>query len=360
MNQPSAGPRPPMFYVTLVMTAFFACFALWGILCMVGLPQFASLLGVGNAFNTSGWALALLLAVARFRGWNDADFPIELVLPLLMVAVGDWEGIVYKIHTPTVDELLFAFDKIYGYPEFLLGRMFYGARPVLWLGKAVYFALMLPIVVVHVALKDNKLRIRLWSAVALMGVLGVIFYYVCPAAGPIYVFKNYPQMPVVTAPAARMIPHLVPNCTPSVHLAMALLALFFAWRCARWCRNFGLAFLGATVLVTLGLGEHYVIDLVLGVPFAVAIEGMTYREGRRRAYACFLLVLAWEIALDKGWALRLPAPAALLLSCLTVAAPLAGMARVPRRSAGGAEEARREEENATRDRCETVESGLQI
>jgi PAP2 superfamily len=319
-----SNKKPPAFYIMLVVVSFCLWFATWAVLCRVGQTHAAAFLAVGNIFNMTGWVGALAMAVARIWGLNDDDFPIELLLPLLMIAVRDWEGLVYYFQTPSADEMLFSFDKIFGYPEFFLGRIFLAVPLVLVLAKVVYFILLIPVVVVHLALPDRRLRWRLWTSVALMGLFGVIFYYFCPAAGPIYVFHEYPRIPAVDAPVVKFIPNLIPNCTPSVHLAMALLVLLYSRLCGRAWQVLGWVFLGLTVLVTLGLGEHYVIDLVLGVPFAGAIDGLADRKRRRKAYACFLLVLVWEVALCHGLALYLPAPVAFLLSCLTVAAPFAG------------------------------------
>jgi len=181
-------------------------------------------------------------------------------------------------------------------------------------------------VVVHLSLKDAKLRWKLWASVALMALLGVIFYQFCPAAGPVYVFPGYPRIPTVLLPSERLIPYLIPNCTPSVHLAMAVLALLYAKSCGRFCRAFAWVFVALTVFVTLGLGEHYFIDLVLAIPFAVGIESVV--NGRRKkAYGFLLLVIAWEVALRFGWALHVPAAAALLLSGLTAVIPCLGPLR---------------------------------
>jgi hypothetical protein len=271
----------------------------------------------------TGWLGALVIAMGRIWGWNDDELPVELFLPLLMIIVGDWEGLVYRISSPSVDELVFSFDRIYGYPEFFLGRVFSSAPVVIVLAKAFYFALMMPVVAVYLALNDSKLRRKLCISVALMGLFGAIFYHFCPAAGPIYVFHEYPRLPVLSSPEVRLLPHLVLNATPSVHLAMALLVLLYSRYCSRLCQVFGWVCLALTVLTILGLGEHYVIDLVLGVPFAAAIDGLPDRSRRRKAYGCFLLVLVWEFALCHGLALHIPAPVALLLSCMTVAAPFA-------------------------------------
>ncbi len=59
------------------------------------------------------------------------------------------------------------------------------------------------------------------------------------------------------------------------------------------------AFLGLTLLATLGLGEHYLIDLVVAVPFAVAAMAGCVKQYRRAA-AAGALVSAWLVYLRFG------------------------------------------------------------
>jgi hypothetical protein len=76
-----------------------------------------------------------------------------------------------------------------------------------------------------------------------------------------------------------------------------------------------------TVLATLGLGEHYVIDLVLSVPYAVAIWSLVERQWMR--FGMLLsIVIVWLVALREGWAILLPMPVAWLLCGMTVLAAL--------------------------------------
>jgi hypothetical protein len=248
-----------------------------------------------DPFNWIGWLGALIMAVARFWGWNSGEFPFELFLPLLMIVSGDWQYLMLSrsSHFSSADEMVLAFDKVYGYPEFLLGRMFLSAPVILVVAKAIYAMLVMPVVAVYLALRDDGLRRRLCASFALMGLSGVVFYQFCPAAGPHYVFHEYPWVVPTLSPQVKLLPHLILNAVPSVHLAMAVLVLLYARYCSKLCQSLAWVFLALTVLVTLGLGEHYVIDLVLGVPFAVAIDCVTDRSQRRRAYACFLLVLVW-------------------------------------------------------------------
>jgi hypothetical protein len=74
-----------------------------------------------------------------------------------------------------------------------------------------------------------------------------------------------PLAPYPWAPGAAR------NCMPSLHLAWALIL----WRttvgaraAVRWA---AIAFVLVTALATLGSGEHYLVDLIVAAPFAVAL-----------------------------------------------------------------------------------------
>jgi hypothetical protein len=81
----------------------------------------------------------------------------------------------------------------------------------------------------------------------------------------------------------------------------------------------------STAIATLSLGEHYTIDLIVSVPFVVAIDklsnALNNRDERRSMYLCFIIVLLWESALRRGTALELSTPAVWLLSIGTILMP---------------------------------------
>lgn len=95
-------------------------------------------------------------------------------------------------------------------------------------------------------------RQQLIRALLIGAVLGLLCYYLFPAVGPIWVGT----------------PNAIRNCMPSLHLTWALLIWIFASRRARWPM---LAFLILTAVATMGLGEHYFIDLVAAVPFTTLV-----------------------------------------------------------------------------------------
>jgi hypothetical protein len=59
---------------------------------------------------------------------------------------------------------------------------------------------------------------------------------------------------------------------PSVHLAWALLAAIEARRLGLIWRTIFAAFTVLTAFATIALGEHYVIDLIVAIPFTFAVH----------------------------------------------------------------------------------------
>ena len=97
-----------------------------------------------------------------------------------------------------------------------------------------------------------------------------------------------------------------------------ILLFWFSWV---YCRKPAIVFFGltgiGTVLATLGLGEHYVIDLVLSFPLAAGMLALVGKQWKRSA-AMFTAVIIWLVALRVGWAIAIPVPLVWLLSVVTV------------------------------------------
>ena len=140
-----------------------------------------------------------------------------------------------------------------------------------------------------------------------------------------------------------MVPRAARNCFPSLHFAWTLLTFWYSRGMHPAARGLLLALAGLTALSTLGLGEHYAIDLVAAVPFALWIEalfaaGLPLRAPRRRLALLVppALLLAWAaIALAPADAI---VPGALLwpLAAATVAIPLFLEHRLARGAAAAA------------------------
>jgi membrane-associated phospholipid phosphatase len=111
--------------------------------------------------------------------------------------------------------------------------------------------------------------------------LAVPFYLAIPVCGPAFaypaVWKTFPLHLPNDSPR-HMIPiDAAPNGIPSVHMATALLIFWFLRRWW-WGSLVGFGFVLLTILSTLGLGQHYLFDLICAIPYAVLVYLLaTYR-----------------------------------------------------------------------------------
>ena len=126
---------------------------------------------------------------------------------------------------------------------------------LVYVGVPVYAALVLV---------SSPGRITCAKVLALTTVASPIFYYLFPAVGPVWVG-------VASAPR---------NCIPSLHMTWALVLLMYA---PPRLRVPAIIFAALTVGATLGLGEHYVIDIVLAVPYTLAADWVVCRLSRWRS-----------------------------------------------------------------------------
>ena len=129
---------------------------------------------------------------------------------------------------------------------------FLGAAMVAWYG-------------IHLVMRGGQPR-KLLYGYLIAYLVGGCLYGIVPAMGPRYAFGSafpmgHPNVAPVPAPLEGY-----PNAMPSLHVATALLFVLFNNR-KRWLLSIALLFLTGTVAATLAL-EHYVIDLIVAVPFA--------------------------------------------------------------------------------------------
>jgi hypothetical protein len=170
-----------------------------------------------------------------------------------------------------------------------------------------------------------------WLSVAL-GIVGFLLYQVSPASGPVYLFsKDFPfHVPDLTGlaiqpawlqPAAR-------NGMPSLHVGWTLLLFWNMRRRNWWMGAIAAAYLTLTALATLGFGEHYLADLIVTPPLALAIQAACTRTespiGSKVRWIALAtgaaITLAWLIAFRTGAALRIPEGAAVWSITLASAA----------------------------------------
>jgi hypothetical protein len=213
------------------------------------------------------------------------------------------------LHPKTFDLYLYSFDcSLRVQLSFVLGQMFARYEWLRIAGLLFYIALPLPLALVYAA----RLRLEIEKAFPVMlaflvtGPLGVLFYNLVPAAGPVHVFgQSFPWHPLLTSQAMHLVLETIPlkgarNAIPSLHMAWVLLVWWNSKGLARWIRVVALAFVWFTVMATLGTGEHYFVDLVVAFPFALMVQALCmyrlpFRYGPRRVAFLFgtFASLAW-------------------------------------------------------------------
>jgi hypothetical protein len=214
----------------------------------------------------------------------------------------------------TYDLYLYAADGAFGMqPSFFFGRAMAASRA---LGIACVLAyLLLPLVMALVYAVSQPIRAERasWDLISLLmlaGMGGWILYNVVPAAGPRYLFAAsfpYHALPYRLLPKLLLekvpVPSTVPrNAIPSLHLTWALLLYWNTKGMSRILRASLGIYLALTVVSTLGTGEHYFVDLLAAVPFALMVQAVV-------SPACHVplsrrvLVSSYGLGLTLGWLL---------------------------------------------------------
>jgi PAP2 superfamily len=206
-----------------------------------------------------------------------------------------------KLHPKVFDLFLYSFDcSLRVQIAFDLGKVLV-TWP--WLHSACllfYLALPLPLALVFAAqLRQSISRaLPVMLAFLLTGPVGVLFYNMLPACGPIHLFgPAFPLHPPAIADVMRvkletvLIPHDARNAIPSLHMAWVLLVWWSSRGLARWIRAIAFSFLAFTAVATMGIGEHYFVDVIVAYPFALmvlALCSFTLPSSSEKRRAAFL------------------------------------------------------------------------
>lgn len=236
----------------------------------------------------------LLLAAAVLQIFKPRDKrPLALFFTAFLTGIEmlaiDWVlGRLCSITRIRYDLYVYCVDRWLGAPSFPLGR-FAQAHPTWW-SPVLYSYDLLPcafliLAVAYFFLLPMQEAVRMAMTFFAACFLAPLAYLILPVAGPKYAFAEFPA-----TPPEHLVPHIVytpapPNGIPSMHFCAALLLLHFArrWKLGTWL---GSLYLLLTICSTLGTGEHYVVDLLAAIPYAIVILFvMGERIGRSQASA---------------------------------------------------------------------------
>ena len=281
--------------------------------------------------------IVLTCGVVRLRGSEQREKLATLIGGSIFIYTSMFIAFVLKLtaawHPKTYDLYLYAADTGFRIPIAALAGIFLRRHADLsWSCGLVYESLPLAVSLLYAYERSgNKpIAIRVLPAFLGGGAAAYLLYNVLPAAGPVYIFgAQFPDhLPAfvqlaVQAPLREGAPR---NAIPSMHLACTLLIFWNSRRLSPWAYLASAVYLGLTILATLGFGEHYVVDLVAGVPYALllgaACASKTAIVERKHAIAVGLaLTAAWILLLRfaplafQSPALAWPATAATLAIC---------------------------------------------
>jgi hypothetical protein len=242
-------------------------------------PNVAAFVG----FLTAGPPLVGLLLLAFYclvyllrSGWDQRIDRliggVALLIPGVMIAHAV-NRLINLLRPYKLDRYVFRLDGLFGFePGFVVGRL---VKSLPWFAQvflAISYSLMpIAIVVLYWAYScqfpdESRLLLRI---LLLNLSLCVPVYLLVPVAGPFYAFPSFPDLPPKNALHPLLLDAL-PNGIPSVHFSTALLCAWYARRLP-WGRGLGGFYLIATILATLGFGEHYLLDLLVAVPYLLGV-----------------------------------------------------------------------------------------
>jgi hypothetical protein len=217
------------------------------------------------------------------------------------------------VHQKVYDLYLYAFDaSLHVQIPFLVGRQFAVHPSLRVTALLAYIGLSIPIAFVYAGQvrRIGQKSLQCFAAFVLTGPMGILFYNFVPALGPAHLLnQDFPWRPLPIEQAARILLEPIAlagprNAIPSLHMAWVLLAWWYSRGLSWWERGIALFYLIFVGLATLGTGEHYFIDLVVAVPFALFMEALLafdlrWIDARRTRGIAFglLSTLAWLASL---------------------------------------------------------------
>lgn len=232
------------------------------------------------------------------------------LLPIFFVAGVGWTELTRRCLPRVLDSFVYYADTTLYVHSFHVGQLFARFPFIVPVARYVYSLEWLALLLLwNRQLVDPRPRMDLLAATIFGSILGITSYYLFPVIGPEPAFgPAFPHRPppgsavflraIVGLPAMR-------NCVPSMHNAWALLLWWHGRPYERPIRALTWFIVVMTVLATLGFGYHYVIDIFVAWPTALAIQALvTFGDVRKRRRAFVIGVttlLAWMIVLRFGY-----------------------------------------------------------
>jgi PAP2 superfamily len=223
------------------------------------------------------------------------------------------------LYPKTYDLYLYVADGAFGFqPSFVFARAMARLPGLAFACLLAYLSLPFVMALVYALRLPRNAQQPSWDIISLFmlaGLGGWVLYNVVSATGPIYAFRAifpwqalpYHSLPKLLLERISVSGDAPRNAAPSLHMAWALLLFWSTQGLSRSLRIFLGIYLGLTVLATLGTGEHYLVDLLAAIPFALMVLAIV-SPGRTigllprclAASSGLWLCLAWLLLLRYG------------------------------------------------------------
>jgi hypothetical protein len=284
-----------------------------------------------------GFGAAIILGLRSI--WSERESrenAIALLAPALILIVFIFGcakvlSLTSGVSPQTDDAWLYAFDGSLGFqPSFVVGKIMYDSIFLTRASMLTYLALPFFMALVcawQISRETRRISWYMLTVLLLAGVGGWLLYNVVPGTGPIYAFgQDFPwnALPYRDLPrfvlGKMIIPTTIPrNAMPSLHVGWAVLLVWNSRKFPVALRSAILIFLIFTVFATLGSGQHYLVDLIGSLPFALTVQAGAFLVFRNESVASksqlvtatlagLTLTLAWLAVVRFGVALALKTP----------------------------------------------------
>ena len=253
------------------------------------------------------------------------------IVPVFTLAAAFAIGLAQTFWPKTFDLYLYSFDSSLGISPGAAVARWWTAMPLLATLSTGTYALFLifpPLYRAWAVHSGIGREPSVLQSFVVAGLFGFVLNQCCPAAGPRHLFsETFPDLPPLNSLNVGMTAVAgARNAIPCLPAAWALLLWWSAWRlnwAARILATFIVIF---TLLAAVGTGDHYLIDLIVAVPFTLGVEGLC-RRGYVAAGIGFGLTLGWFILLRSGFRPQTPEigwilSAATILVCVVCQIPL--------------------------------------
>jgi hypothetical protein len=313
---------------------------------LIHLPQVSFwLLRVAASFAVLGFGALLLLGLRAL--WSEREsrenalalLVPALILVLFILASANALRLSSGLNPRTYDAWLYVCDGSLGFqPSFWMGKIMYHSIVLTRITLLTYLSLPFAMGIVcawRIPLAARRISWHMLTVLLLAGVAGWLLYNVVPATGPLYAFArdfpwtSVPYKDLSTVALEKMpIPLGIPrNAMPSLHVGWAVLLCWNSRGLPRTLRGALMLYLMLTVVATLGSGQHYLVDLVVSLPFALTVQALASHslpQKSRRIAALIAgagLTAAWLglVRFGLSWLLKSPAIPWMLMLATTLA-----------------------------------------